>query len=73
MSSRFQKRRKWTLWRGHTPRSGKSGSISVRRAGYGGGPATPGVMAPIVGRGGREREREREREKRTLDYSENLD
>jgi hypothetical protein len=44
-------------------RSGKRNSVSVRRAGYGGAPATSGVIIPI---GEQERERERkegEREK----------
>jgi hypothetical protein len=60
-------------------RSGGASSISVGRAGYGGAPTTPGVMAPIVVRG-RERKREKEKEgervskkKRSLGYGENLD
>jgi hypothetical protein len=40
------------------PRSGKRNSVRVRRAGYGGAPATPGVIIPI---GESEKENKRER------------
>jgi hypothetical protein len=51
----------WTLWRGWPPPKRKKKSVRVRRAGYGGAPATPGVIIPI---GERERERECEKGKK---------
>jgi hypothetical protein len=59
----------WTLWRGQPPSKTEKETAYRVRAGYGGAPATPGVMAPIgvcvcvcVCVCVRERERERERE-----------
>jgi hypothetical protein len=57
----------WTLWRGQPLLKWKKNSI--RRAGYGGAPATPGVMAPTdvcAHACARVYAREREREIETL-------
>jgi hypothetical protein len=43
----LQRIKKWTLWRGRPLRNGRR-SIRVKRAGCGGAPATPGVIAPLV-------------------------
>jgi hypothetical protein len=74
-SSGLRRRKNWTLWRGRPLRTVKKNNVRARRAGCGGAPATPEVMA-LTGEKVTVRTTEREKVKKketTVDDVENLD